>query len=284
MPIIAIVLLFGSAVLHTTWNLLLKQASEKYIVTWWAVLLGSGMFLPFLFFTGLPQREIWPLLLVSVLVETAYYLVLSTAYRDVDFSLVYPLARGTAPAMIAIWSVLFLGEKLTRGGVLGLIAIILGLLIVGGSHLFQRGREQPHFRGIVLALLLALLISIYSTIDGAAVKKTAAFPYAVMIFFLSPALTMPLVLRRYGWQVITNELKLQRVRILAIGFLTVSAYLVALAAYGLAPVSYTGAVREVSVVLGALAGWRFLGERLGVWRVLGSVVIFCGILIIAFFG
>lgn len=284
MPIIAIVLLFGSAVLHTTWNLLLKQAGEKYITTWWAVLLGSVMFLPFLFFTGLPQREIWPLLLVSVLVETAYYLVLSTAYRDDDFSLVYPLARGTAPAMIAIWSVLFLGEKLTRGGVIGLVVIILGLLIVGGGNLFQRRRDVPHLRGILLALLLALLISIYSTIDGAAVKKTAAFPYAVMIFFLSPVLTSPLILRRYGWKILTNEFKLNRVRILAIGFLTVSAYLVALAAYGLAPVSYTGAVREVSVVLGALAGWRFLGERLGVWRALGSVVIFCGILIVAFFG
>lgn len=284
MPTLAIVLLFGSAFLHTSWNLLLKQAGEKYIATWWAILLGSAVFLPFLFITGLPAREIWLLLLASVLVEAGYYIILSTAYRDADFSLVYPLARGTAPTLIAIWSLLFLGEKLTPGGALGLGIIIFGLLIVGGSNLFQHRREKPHFRGVVLALILAVLISIYSTIDGAAVKHTPAFSYAVMIFFLVPVLTTPLMFHRYGWQVLKSELACHRVRIVSIGLLTVSAYLLVLAAYAIAPVSYAGAIREVSVVLGALAGWRFLGERLGGWRVAGSLVIFCGILVIALFG
>jgi hypothetical protein len=59
MPLTAVFLLFVSAVLHTTWNLLLKQAGEKYIAVWWAVLLGSGIFLPFLFYTGLPAPQIW---------------------------------------------------------------------------------------------------------------------------------------------------------------------------------------------------------------------------------
>ena len=284
MPFFAITLLFGSAFLHTSWNLLLKQAGEKYIATWWAILLGSAVFLPFLFFTGLPAREVWFLLAVSVLVEAGYYVALSTAYRDADFSLVYPLARGTAPALIAIWSLLFLGEKLTMGGLVGLGIIILGLLVVGGSNLFQHRRAKPHFRGVALSLLIALFISIYSTIDGAAVKHTAAFPYAVMIFFLAPVLTSPLVFQHYGWSVLREELTAHWVRILAIGLLMISAYLLALAAYSMAPVSYAGAIREVSVVLGAMAGWRFLGERMGGWRLTGSVVIFCGILVIAIAG
>jgi drug/metabolite transporter (DMT)-like permease len=284
MPILAIVLLFGSAFLHTFWNLLLKQAGEKYIAIWWAILLGSAVFLPFLFITGLPARETWLLLFVSVLVETAYYITLSTAYRNADFSLVYPLARGAAPTLIAIWSVLFLGEKLTLGGALGLGIIIIGLLLVGGGNLFQRRREKPHFRGVALALILAVLISIYSTIDGAAVKHTPAFSYAVMIFFLVPILTTPIMFHRYGWQVLKSELDCHRIRVVSIGLLTVSAYLLALAAYAMAQVSYAGAIREVSVVLGALAGWRFLGERLGGWRVAGSLIIFCGIFVIALFG
>jgi drug/metabolite transporter (DMT)-like permease len=284
MSILAIALLFGSAFLHTLWNLLLKQAGEKYIATWWAILLGATVFLPFLLITGLPARETWVLLLVSVLVEVGYYATLSTAYRDADFSLVYPLARGTAPALIAIWSVLFLGEKLAFGGALGLGIIIFGLLIVAGGNLFQHRLEKPHLRGMVLAAILAVLISIYSTIDGAAVKHTPAFSYAVMIFFLAPVLTTPLMLSKYGWQVLKAELSCHRVRIVSIGLLTVSAYLLALAAYAIAPVSYVGAIREISVVLGALAGWRFLGERFGGWRLVGSLVIFCGILVIAVFG
>ena len=284
MSILALAMLFGSAVLHTTWNLLLKQAGEKYIATWWSTLLGAGIFLPFLLLTGLPAREVWPLLLLSGIVEAGYYIVLSTAYRDADFSLVYPLARGSAPALIAIWSFWFLQEKLTPGGWLGLGLIVFGLLIVGGSNLFQRRREKPHLRGVILALTLAVLISIYSTIDGFAVKHTPAFSYAVMIFFLAPVFTSPLIFRRYGWQTLKTELAGSWIRIVSIGLLIVSAYLLALFAFSISSVSYVGAVREVSVVLGALAGWRFLGEKMGGWRLAGSFVIFCGILAIAFLG
>ncbi|PKN68350.1 MAG: hypothetical protein CVU54_14920 [Deltaproteobacteria bacterium HGW-Deltaproteobacteria-12] len=284
MSFTALALLFASAVLHTTWNLLLKQAGDKYIATWWGVLIGSTLFLPFLFFTGLPAEQTWGLLLISVLVETAYYITLSRAYSDEDFSLVYPLARGAAPALIALWSVLFLGEKLTSGGIFGLIIIISGLLLVGGSSLFQRGGQKFRRRGVSFALLLAVLISIYSTIDGAAVKLTPAFSYAVLVFFLSPVLTAPLMFRRYGWPILKRELLVERWRLIAIGVLTVGAYLLALGAYAIAPVSYSGAIREVSVVLGAFAGWRFLGEQLGGWRLAGAVIIFAGIIIIALWG
>lgn len=284
MPVLAILLLFGSALLHTTWNLLLKQAGEKYIATWWAILIGSSVFLPFLFFTGLPARVTWLLLLLSVGVEIAYYILLSTAYRDADFSLVYPLARGTAPALIAIWAVLFLGEQLSLLGAAGLAVIVIGLLLVAGGNLFNAKGISPHWRGVAMALVLALLISIYSTIDGAAVKRTPAFSYAVLIFFLAPVFTAPLMFRVYGWQTLRAGLSAHWLRIVGVGLLTVSAYLLALAAYSMARVSYVGAIREVSVVMGAFAGWHFLHERLGGWRVFGSVIIFAGILLIAFSG
>ncbi len=284
MPIIALAILLFSAGLHTTWNLLLKQSGDKYIATWWSTLLGAGVFLPFLLLTGLPAREIWPLLLLSGVVEAVYYIVLSTAYRDADFSLVYPLARGAAPALIAIWSLWLLQEKITTGGWLGLGLIVCGLLIVGGGNLFQHRREKPHMRGVFLALILAVTISIYSIIDGFAVKHTPPFSYAVMIFFLAPVFTSPFIFKRYGWNTLRVELTSHWIRILSIGLLIVCAYLLALAAYTIAPVSYVGSVREVSVVFGALAGWRFLGEKLAGWRLAGSVVIFCGILVIAFLG
>jgi drug/metabolite transporter (DMT)-like permease len=284
MSLTAFALLFLAAVLHTVWNILLKQAHEKYIATWWAVLLGAAIFLPFLVLTGFPARETWPLLILSVLFETVYYVTLSTAYADSDFSLVYPMARGAAPALIAIWAVLFLGEKLTPLGLLGLTIIVSGLLVIGGSALFSQRGRQLHKTGILRALFLALIISIYSTIDGAAVKRTSAFSYAVIVFFLYPVLTMPLMLKRYGWQSLKATWLSQRLRLVAIGLLTVSAYLLALAAYAIAPVSYSGAIREVSVVMGAFAGWKFLGERLGGWRVAGAVIIFGGIIIIALWG
>lgn len=283
MPTSALILLFVSAVLHTTWNLLLKQANDKFISTWWAVLAGSVVFLPVLFLTGLPARQTWILLAVSVCIEVIYYALLSYAYQDSDFSLVYPMARGAAPVLIALWSILFLGEMLTPGGVAGLITVILGLIIVGGSGLLL-SREKPHPKGIILALAIALLISIYSVIDGAAVKQTSAFPYAILVFFLAPVITSPLMIRHYGRERITATWKINQKRLFAIGLLTVIAYLLTLTAYSIAPISYSGAIREVSVVLGAFAGWRFLGEEMGWQRITGSVIIFIGILMIAIIG
>jgi drug/metabolite transporter (DMT)-like permease len=283
MPLGAIGLLFGSAILHTSWNLLLKQAGEKYMATWWGMLIGSLLFLPALFLIGLPARSTWLLLSISALVEAGYFIVLSYAYDDADFSLVYPIGRGTAPALIAVWSVLFLEESLTRGGIIGLVVIIVGLIIVGGSNWFQSDGHR-HLRGIWPALLLALTISIYSAIDGAAVKQTGPLSYAALIYFVSSAYMTPFVLRRHGWQKLKDEFALYHWRLTIIGVLIVVAYLMALWAYRLSSVSYSGAIREVNVVIGAIAGWQLLGEKFGPVRVAGSVVIFVGIVVIAVFG
>ncbi len=279
----AIGLLLVSAVLHTTWNLLVKRTEEKYITVWCGMLLGSSFFLPFLFFTGLPAPSLWPLLFISVLCEVAYYIVLTAAYDDSDFSLVYPVGRGAAPAFIALWSLLFLHESLTSGGITGIVIIVVGLMIVGGSSLFQAQAKAP-LRGLLLALLVALLISIYSAIDGAVVKRTATFPYAVLIFFLAPVLMTPHVFRQYGWTKLRAQFDGYHWRILSVGLLTVSAYFLALVAYSFSRVGYAGAIREVSVVMAAFAGWRFLNEKLGGIRVIGAVVIFVGILVIAIYG
>ena len=104
------------------------------------------------------------------------------------------------------------------------------------------------------------------------------------MFVLIPLWSTPLVLYTYSWPQMVAEWKVQPGRFLIAGFLGVLSYLVALSAYALAPISYSGAIREISVVLGALAGWRFLRENLGPVRVIGAGVIFCGILIIALLG
>ncbi len=283
MPLGAIGILLVSAALHTTWNLLLKQAGEKYMATWWGMLMGSALFLPVLPFTGLPAQSTWIFMFTSALAEAAYFVVLSRAYSDADFSLVYPMARGTAPALLVVWSVIFLGERPPVGGYVGLAILVLGLLVVGGSNWLQvEGR--PHWRGIWPALLVALLISIYTVIDGAAVKLTSPLAYAALIYFLCSAYMTPFIVRRHGWQALKDEFAAHGWRLLLIGALIVAAYLLALEAYRVSHVSYSGSIREVGVVMGAFAGWRFLGEKFGGVRVVGSVVIFAGIVVIAVFG
>jgi drug/metabolite transporter (DMT)-like permease len=284
MPAIAILLLLIGAVLHTTWNLVIKQADDKFLVTWWIVAMGGAASVLALPFTGLPRRDLWGFVFFSVLVEAVYFLALSRAYRDHDFSLVYPIARGAAPAFLALWSFLFLGEKPTSGGMLGLILIIGGLMLIGISTPGSSEAGSVHLKGTAIALGVAVLISIYTVIDGAAVKRGPALPYALLIFALLPVPLTPLVLRRYGWSRMKQAWEARRLRLLLAGVLGIVAYMLVLAAYSIAPLNYSGAIREVSVVIGAFAGWKLLGERLGALRVIGAAVIFAGILVIAYFG
>ena len=284
MPIIAILLLLISAILHTSWNLLIKQSEDKYIVTWWMVTIGGIFAILALLFTGLPPTAMWIFALISVCVEATYFITLSYAYHDNDFSLVYPVARGTAPAFLALWSFLFLHEKLTSGGMLGLGMIIGGLIIIGVNTLMQSHVTHVHFKGVAVALFIALLISIYSIIDGTAVKNGYALPYVMSMFALVPLPITPFIFREYRWTRVKAALLNQPIRVPLAGILGVLAYLMAVFSFSIAPVSYAGAVREVSVVFGALTGWWFLKERMGGVRVVGAIVIFAGILVIAMFG
>ncbi|MFN8386741.1 MAG: EamA family transporter [Anaerolineales bacterium] len=284
MSLFAISILLVSAVLHTAWNLLIKQAEDKYIVTFWMVTFGGVFALFALFFTGLPPHGMWLFAVISVCVEVVYFITLSYAYHDNDFSLVYPIARGAAPAFIALWAFLFLREQLTTGGVTGLALIIGGLVVIGVNALTQAHVTRVHFKGVAVALFIAFLISIYSTIDGSAVKNGYAMPYVMTMFALVPFVISPFIFRRYGWARIKEVLVKQPVQVPMAGVLGVLAYLMAVFAYSIAPLSYAGAVREVSVVFGALTGWWLLNEKLGGVRVFGAFVIFTGVLIIAAFG
>ena len=284
MPILAIVLLLTSAFLHALWNLILKQSPEKYIAMGWQVIISGILSLIMLFFTGLPPRSMWLFAVISMVLEAIYFVLLSFAYSDHDFSLIYPVARGTAPALVVIWSLLFLHEIPSIGGFIGIATIICGLVIIGAAGFLQPHEGKPQIKGIAIALSIALVISFYTLIDGFAVKHGPALTYGLSMFTLLPVVTTPVLLHRYGWEQFNNARRKQPARLILVGFLGVIAYLFALFAYSLAPVNYSEAIREVSVVIGAFAGWQFLGEKLGKIRVLGAVVIFAGIVLIAVFG
>jgi drug/metabolite transporter (DMT)-like permease len=284
MPITAIFLLLFSATLHALWNLLLKKSEEKYIAMGWQVIISGFFAFILLLFTGFPPRSMWPFALVSMCLEAVYFILLSNAYSDHDFSLVYPIARGSAPAFLMLWSILFLHETPTPGGMLGIGMIVAGMVIIGATSLIQSRGSRLHLKGILVALTVALIISLYTLIDGTAVKNGPPLSYALTMFMLVPFITTTYNVRRFGWKQFVSAWNGPRLPLLLAAVLGVVAYLLALIAYTFAPLSYSGAIREVSVVIGAFLGWRFLSEPMGGTRVLGAAVIFAGILVIALFG
>jgi drug/metabolite transporter (DMT)-like permease len=281
----ALALLLAAAALHTGWNLLVKRAREKQMFTWWAMSAGALCCAPLLLVgEALPARA-WPYLLASGLVQALYALLLARAYERADFSLVYPVARGAAPAFLALWAALFLGERPDLPGLAGLAVLVGGLVLIGaGAWWAGRRAASVGLSGLGAALGVACFISMYSIIDGMAVRSAPAVPYTVLVIAMSALFMGPVVIVRHGGPALVAELRANLWPILLVGVLTIVTYMLVLRAYAIAPVSYAGAIREVSVVFAALIGWRWLGEGFGLPRVLGACLIFAGILVLAVAG
>ncbi len=284
MPMLAIVLLFASAAMHALWNFLLKSAEEKYIAMGWQVILSGVLAFGLILYSGLPPQHMWFFAIASMLLEALYFILLCNAYTDHDFSLVYPIARGAAPALLVFWSAVFLREELTVGGYIGLAMITGGIIVNGATTLLNNRGEKPHLKGILTALSVALVISIYTFIDGTAVKNGPALPYGLSMFVMVPFVTTPYLARHYGWAAFPRVWRKNRNYLLLGGALGLAAYMLALFAYTFAPLSYSGAIREVSAVIGAFLGWQFLKEQMGGIRVVGAVIVFAGVIVIAVFG
>ena len=285
MPLAALGLLLVAAVLHAGWNLFVKRAKEKQVFTWWSLVVGAICFAPLLIVNLPLPLKIWPYVAASALMEAIYYVGLTYAYGLDDFSLVYPLARGAAPAFLLIWATIFLGEHPRPMGLVGLTLLLLGLTVVGGAAWWsQRKIAVPSLNGTIAALATAFCISIYSAIDGAAVRLVSSLPYTVLVLGLSAVLIMPPLLLRYGYHAVTAEWRTNWLRIILVGILMLASYALVLRVYSFARVSYAGAVREISIVFAAFIGWRWLGEGFGVIRLVGAVLIFAGILVIAIAG
>jgi drug/metabolite transporter (DMT)-like permease len=285
MSLTALLCVIAAAALHAGWNLIVKRVEDRQLFTWWALAVGTALYCPLLL-RHLPlPKGIWPYAVASALVEAAYFMALIHAYGRGDFSLVYPVARGASPALLAVWAALVLGEAPQRLGMAGLALLLLGLIIVGGGGLWtQRRTAILKVGGLVPALGVALCISIYSVIDGAAVRLMAPAAYTVLVFGLTVPCITPLVLAHYGPSALAMTWRAYRVRIIAAGILMLLAYMLVVQAYALARVSYVGALREVSVVFAALVGWLWLKESFGAMRTAGAVLIVLGMLIIAMAG
>jgi drug/metabolite transporter (DMT)-like permease len=285
MPLAALGMLLGAATMHAGWNLLVKRAEQRLIFLWWAMLVAPTACLPLVAFLGpLPARA-WPYIAGSAIAEALYLFALTQAYRIGDFTVVYPIARGAAPALLALWALLFLGQRPSWGGLAGLLLILAGLVLVGSRAWWgERAHLMRHRRAIFAALLVALCISIYSIIDGAAVRFTPVLPYTIVVLNGAALLAAPAIFLRYGRRKVLQEWRVNRRAICLVGGLSLVTYLLVLSAYAIAPVGYAGAIRETSIAIAALLGWRWLGEPFGAGQAVGIVAILAGITAVTLLG
>jgi multidrug transporter EmrE-like cation transporter len=175
---LATLLALSAAALHAVWNLLIKTADDRDLAAWGQFVFGGVALLPVLLFTGLPTADAWPFILASAFVHLFYVRALVAAYEHGDFSLAYPLARGTGALTAAILGAVALGDYLGLGGWAALLVVTIGL-----ASLIRPGAPRAE---VVYALLTGLLIGVYTVIDTSGSRHTTdGFAYGIVVTAMS---------------------------------------------------------------------------------------------------
>lgn len=276
-PLIVFAVL-GSALLHATWNSLAHAVPDRLVCISLIGLVDAIGGAVMIAFAGLPPAGAWPFIIASAVLHVAYALLLAASYELGEFSQMYPLARGTSPWVVALVSVFLLGHPLPPAELLGVLAVsggLLGLVLVGGLP----GRKQLPALGV--ATLTGLMIAGYTVVDGLGVNQAPLLAYSGWMFLLE-GLPMPLIaLARRRGDVLADSLRACAVPGLVGGVVALAAYTIVLWAQTSGALAPVAALRETSIVFGALIGSLFLGERLGHRRAVAAAVVLAGVLLIS---
>jgi multidrug transporter EmrE-like cation transporter len=272
-PLAVLPLVLLAAVLHASWNALLKASENPLSLAARAVTWGTVVSLPPVavawFVTGRPGLPLagWLLALASAFLELIYFITLSTAYRRGELSFVYPIARGTAPLLAVLVGLSLLGERLHPAGGLGVLALLAGIWAV----------RRPATVGSALwpALLTGFMIAAYTSLDRIGVRLGSPWIYGWLLWFFGAIFLIAYTtVRRVPGSRLTDEPRTS----LTVGVLMTAAYFMILFALSVAPLAIVAPLRESAIVLVTAWGiWR-LGEHRGAWvRLAGALAIVAGI-------
>ena len=276
----AFALIAAAACAHAAWNFFAKQARGGLPFVWIAGLCAVVAYaLPAAIQVAVSSKTITAagigFMVGSGFLHSAYFTTLQRGYAEGELSVVYPLARGTGPALSVLAAVLILGERPGAIALVGAALVVIGVLSLAGGH-----RHSPR-SSLVFALLTGITIAAYTLWDAHAVEDLAQ---PTVAYYWGSELTRAFVLAgpalrdRAG---LRTALAHDRKAILAVGLLSPLAYILVLVALTLAPVSIVAPGREASIVIASLLGTRLLGEGDPTRRATAAIAILGGIACLA---
>jgi uncharacterized membrane protein len=296
MTALATLMVLGSALMHATWNMLAKRSGHPLAFLWLVNSASMLIFLPVflwaLFQYGLSSASL-PYVVATGILHILYISFLSQAYRYGALSIAYPISRGTGVALVPIVAVPLLGEDISIVGLIGIGLVLLGIV---GLHIREIlgvfGADQARTtmsarmatnRGAIYALITGLMIAAYSLVDKVGVEHAHPLVYGYLIFVSMTVGLTPYILANHRAEAI-REFRANPFLVALGGLFVQGTYLIILAAMTIAPVSYIVPLREVSVLFGALLGTLFLRELMTPPRIVASLIITGGVVLIAVFG
>ena len=264
----ATLLALAAAVLHAGWNLWVKQSHDRWIALWGQMTCAGIMCAVLLVaLEGAHNIAWWPLAASST-IHLFYVVLLARAYNLGDFSVTYPIARGTGALVAAIGGILFLSDHLSVLMFIGIGIAVLGILLLAGPA------DNSH---VVAALLVSVTIGAYSVVDSYGSRQMGGNLYPLLLF-----IGTGISLSTYGLATgrrhdMVTALASTWKRFSVAGIASVATYWMVLIAVQKAPVGYVTALRESSVVIVALVGTRYLGEKDMKRRVFAACIVVAGL-------
>ena len=272
-----VAVLFAAAC-HAGWNALIKVGLDPLFTTTLITIGAAAVSLVCLPFANMPASQAWPWLVASAIIHLLYFAALIESYRTGDLGQVYPIARGSAPLMIAIVSAALVGEHLNLLGWIGIVTLAAGVLLLsarGGRDIMQLDR-----RAVGYALLTAFTICAYSVTDGIGVRLSRnPLGYVQWLFVANAIVLVPYALWR-DRRSVTVAMRRFWLRGLAGGALQALSYGIVLWAMTLAPIAIVASLRETSVLFGVIIAVIVLKEPLRTARAAAAVLIVCGLVLI----
>lgn len=287
MSALAFALVIAAAITHAAWNIVAHGVSRAGMpFLWWGAVGGTVVWIGVVPFTGgLGTDDVLAFLLgvgVSGVLHVVYMAVLQRGYREGNLSTVYATARGTGPFLSVIVAILLFGERPSALALVGVAAIIVGVVAIG---LVDRGRPERRSRsldlGLVFGLLTGVAIAIYTIWDAHAVRTWNLSPVAFMVGTMLLEIPFYSFGVRGRWAAVRTLGRTQWRRIVAFSILSPLSYILVLTAIQIAPVALVAPLREVSVVLVSLFGVFALKESRPGWRLAASAVVAGGIVLLA---
>jgi len=256
-----------AAVLHVTWNVLVKTSGDPLRAAAVGMTVGAVVLAPLAvvgwFAIGMPAipPEAIALGIASGIFEAIYVVVLSAAYRAGDLSIVYPLARGTATLLAVAIGIGILGERLGPVGLTGVVLLLLGFFWLQRPWrvLMRAARGRGIDRGVGLALLTGVMIATYTAIDRVGTRLTEPWLYgAILSAATAVVLVVVVAVRISPGAIVPRE-----PRIVAVGVITLVQYMAILVALSIAPLTAVAPLRESAIVLASGWGAIRLAEAAG---------------------
>ena len=266
----------AAAVTHAAWNAIAHGIKDQTLAFALIGVGGIAVGIPLVIVAAMPRGDCWPYLLGSVAIHVFYNLLLMQCYRLGEFSQVYPLARGTSPLVVTILAAIFIHEHLTLPQVAGVLVVSAGL-----ATLVLAGR-RPGRAAFAAAVGTGLTIAAYTTVDGVGVRLSGSPVGYIGWLMVLESLCVPMfaVFRRRD--VLLKQPKRILLAGLAAGALSVLAYGLVLWAQTRGALAPIAALRETSVIFGAIIGTLIFREPFGRSRIAATVLVATGIVLLNF--